>query len=272
MTATVQPSGSVQATGLLQDKVMIVAGVGGGLGRSIAVRGAAAGADVVLVSRTESYLDDVAKEVVDLGRRAITVPADLTSENDARGVVEQTLAAFGRIDTLVNNAYLMPSMVDFSQTDFQHIRDAFELSVLGSLRMSQLCTPSLAQTQGSIVMVNSMVLRHSDPTFGSYKVAKSGLLSMAQTLSSEVGPLGVRVNSIAPGYIWADTLRGHFAEVAEQTGTTVDALYTATAANCDLRRLPEPDQIADTVTFLASDLAYAVTGQCLDVNCGEYHH
>jgi len=258
--------------GLLAGKVMIVSGVGGGLGRSIAVRAAQAGADLVLVARTESTLHDVAKEVVDQGRRAIVVPADLTAEASAKNVVDQALSAYGRIDTLVNNAYLTPSMTNFAGTEYQHIRDAFELSVIGSLRMSQLCTSALAKSQGSIVMVNSMVLRHSDPTYGSYKLAKSALLSMSQTLSSEIGPLGIRVNSIAPGYIWAETLKEYFTGVAEQTGASIDQIYAATAANSDLRRLPEPDQIADTALFLASDMAIAVSGQCIDVNCGEYHH
>ncbi|WP_043451137.1 SDR family oxidoreductase [Jongsikchunia kroppenstedtii] len=257
---------------LLADKVVIVSGVGGGLGRSVAVRAAQAGADLVLVARTESTLHDVAKEVVDQGRRAVVVPADLTDEASAKNVVDQALSSYGRIDTLVNNAYLTPSMTDFAGTDHQHIRDAFELSVIGSLRMSQLCTPALAESQGSIVMINSMVLRHSEPIYGSYKLAKSALMSMSQSLASEIGPLGVRVNSIAPGYIWADTLKEYFTGLSEQTGASVDDIYAATAANTDLRRLPEPDQIADTVTFLASDMAIAVTGQCLDVNCGEYHH
>lgn len=259
-------------TGLLQDKVVIVSGVGPGLGRSIALRSARAGADLVLVARTESTLDEVAKEVVGLGRRAVVVPADLTDHDSAQNVVDKACEAYGRIDALVNNAFRMPSMADFAHTDHQHIRDSIELSVIGSLRMSQLCTPALAATQGAVVMVNSMVLRHSDPIYGSYKIAKSALLSMAQSLSSEIGPLGVRVNSVAPGYIWADTLKGYFAAVAAEQDTTVERLYESTAANTDLRRLPEPDQIADTIVFLASELSTAVTGQCIDVNCGEYHH
>ncbi|NEW39871.1 SDR family oxidoreductase [Nocardia cyriacigeorgica] len=259
-------------TGLLQDKVVVVSGVGPGLGRSIALRSAGAGADLVLVARTRSTLEEVAKEVIALGRRAITVQADLTDHSSAENVVAQACQAYGRIDVLVNNAFHMPSMVDFAHTDHQHIRDSIELSVIGSLRMSQLCTPALSATQGSIVMVNSMVLRHSDPTYGSYKIAKSALLSMAQSLSSEIGPHGIRVNSVAPGYIWADTLKGYFAAVAAEQNSTVEQVYQTTAANTDLRRLPEPDQIADSIVFLASDHAAAITGQCLDVNCGEYHH
>ncbi|WP_433594335.1 SDR family oxidoreductase [Nocardia sp. CA-145437] len=259
-------------TGLLQDKVVVVSGVGAGLGRSIAVRSARAGADVVLVARTEATLDDVAAEVTALGRRAITVAADITDPDSAAKVVTRAKQTLGRIDTLVNNAFLKPSMADFAHTDHQSIRDGIELSVIGALRMSQLCTAELADTGGAIVMVNSMVVRHSDPIYGSYKVAKSALLAMSQSLSSELGPQGIRVNTVAPGYIWAESLEGYFQTLAEETGSSVDDIYRATAANTDLRRLPEPDQIADAIVFLASDMAAAIAGQCLDINCGEYHH
>ncbi|MEU6584355.1 SDR family oxidoreductase [Nocardia sp. NPDC046763] len=258
--------------GLLQDKVVVVSGVGPGLGRSIAVRSARAGADVVLVARTEAKLAQVAREVTTLGRRAVTVAADITDPASAETVVTAATRAFGQIDTLVNNAFLKPSMADFAHTDHQSIRDGIELSVIGALRMSQRCTAALAATGGSIVMVNSMVVRHSDPIYGSYKVAKSALLAMSQSLSSELGPQGIRVNTVAPGYIWADSLEDYFRALAQENDSSVEQVYQATAARTDLRRLPEPDQIADSIVFLASDMAAAVTGQCLDVNCGEYHH
>lgn len=258
--------------GLLQDKVVVISGLGPGLGRSLALRSAQAGADLVLAARTESTLEDVAKEVIACGRRAITVPTDITDDDSAQNLVRRAIQAYGRVDTLVNNAYMQPSMAVLAQTGYDHIRSSIELSVLGSLRMSQLFTPALAESEGSIVMVNSMVLRHSDPIYGSYKMAKSALLAMSQSLSSELGPQRIRVNSIAPGWIWADTLRGYFESLAAEHGTTVEQLYRSTAANMDLRRLPEPDQIADAAVFLASDMAAAITGQCLDVNCGEFHH
>jgi NAD(P)-dependent dehydrogenase (short-subunit alcohol dehydrogenase family) len=116
------------------------------------------------------------------------------------------------------------------------------------------------------------VLRHSRRTFGAYKMGKAALLALTQSLATELGPKGVRVNSVAPGYIWADQLRGYFDYLAERRGVPAQQVYDEIAATIDLRRLPEPDEIADAVVFLASDLARAVTGQCLDVNGGEFHH
>jgi NAD(P)-dependent dehydrogenase (short-subunit alcohol dehydrogenase family) len=121
-------------------------------------------------------------------------------------------------------------------------------------------------------MINSAVLRHSRLTFGGYKMAKSALLALARSLATELGPQGIRVNSVAPGYIWAGSLKWYFGYLADQRGVGLEQVYAETAATIDLRRLPEPDEIADAVVFLSSPMARAITGQCLDVNCGEYHH
>jgi NAD(P)-dependent dehydrogenase (short-subunit alcohol dehydrogenase family) len=107
---------------------------------------------------------------------------------------------------------------------------------------------------------------------GPFKLTKAALLAMAQSLATELGPQGIRVNSVAPGHIWGDSLKWYFGYLAKKRGITAEQVYEETAAPIDLGRLPEPDEIADAVVFLASDLARAITGQCLDVNCGEYHH
>ena len=103
-------------------------------------------------------------------------------------------------------------------------------------------------------------------------LGRSIALAMAQSLATEFGPRGIRINSVAPGHIWGDSLQWYFGYLAHKRGVEVQEIYDETAAATDLRRLPEPDEIADAVVFLASPLARAITGQCLDVNCGEYHH
>ena len=259
-------------TNLLQDKVVVISGVGPALGRTLALRCAAAGADLVLAARTQSRLDEVAKEVTDLGRRAVTVQTDITDQASAEGLVAASVDAYGRVDVLVNNAFSVPSMKPLARTDYQHIRDSIELTVLGALRLTQLFTPALEESKGAVVNINSMVLRHSQERYGSYKMAKSALLAMSQSLATELGPKGIRINSVAPGYIWGDTLKQYFEHQAKKFGITVEQIYEHTAAATDLKRLPETEEIADAVIFLASSMASAITGQCLDVNCGEFHH
>jgi NAD(P)-dependent dehydrogenase (short-subunit alcohol dehydrogenase family) len=257
---------------LLENKVVVVAGIGPGLGRSIALQSAKQGADLLLAARTESRLAEVADEVQALGRKAITVGTDVNDDASAQNLVDQTLAEYGRVDALVNNAFAIPPLGDLATVDFEQTRAGFETNVLGALRLSRMFLPYLVESQGNIVMINSSVLRHSSQPYGAYKMAKSALLALAQSLATEFGPQGVRVNSVAPGYIWADTLMNYFAYLGKKRGVDQKTIYEETAASMDLRRLPEPDQIADAVVFMVSDLSRAITGHCLDVNCGEFHH
>ncbi|MBS1692064.1 MAG: SDR family oxidoreductase [Actinobacteria bacterium] len=256
--------------GLLDNKVVVISGVGPALGTTLAQRCAAAGADLVLAARTVERLDDVAKQVTDMGRRAVAVATDITVDDQVEHLVGASLEAYGRVDVLINNAFRVPSMKPLANTTFQHIRDAIELTVLGALRLTQGFTPALAEAKGSVVNVNSMVVRHSQAKYGAYKMAKSALLAMSQSLSTELGEQGIRVNSVVPGYIWGDTLKSYFSHQAGKYGTTVEEIYRATAASSDLKRLPTEDEVASAILFLGSDLASGITGQTLDVNCGEY--
>jgi NAD(P)-dependent dehydrogenase (short-subunit alcohol dehydrogenase family) len=256
----------------LQDKVLVVSGVGPDLGRQIAVRGAAAGADVVLAARTASRLEAVAAEIKELGRRALVVPTDMTVAADAERLAEASVAEFGTVDALIHNALVMPPIKALAKVDLDAVQAGFNDNVVSALRMTRLFIPALTETKGSVVMVNSMVIRFSQLGMGPYKMAKSGLLAMASSLATELGPKGIRVNSVAPGHIWGESLKWYFGYLAKKRGVTAEQIYSETAAGIDLGRLPEPDEIADAVVFLASGLARAITGQCLDVNCGEYHH
>jgi NAD(P)-dependent dehydrogenase (short-subunit alcohol dehydrogenase family) len=257
---------------LLEDAVIVISGVGPGLGRGLALRCAQAGADVVLAARTGSRLTEVAEEVGRLGRRAVSVETDITDDAACRRLADTALESFGRVDGLVNNAFAIPPLTDLADVDLDAVRAAFETNVFAALRLTRLFTPALASHGGSVVMINSAVLRHSRRTFGAYKMSKSALLALAQSLSTELGPQGIRINTVAPGYIWADSLKWYFDYLAQERGVSAQEVYDETAATIDLRRLPEPDEIADAVVFMLSPLARAVTGQCLDVNGGEWHH
>ncbi|HEX2176604.1 MAG TPA: SDR family oxidoreductase [Nocardioidaceae bacterium] len=257
---------------ILHDRVVVVSGVGPGLGRAIAVQCARAGAHVVLAARTKDRLEAVAEEVGALDRRAVVAPTDITDEDSAERLLATARQELGRVDTLVNNAFAMPPMQDLGETPFDALRTSFEVNVLAALRLTRLFAPALAEHAGSAVMVNSAVLRHSRQPYGPYKMAKASLLALAQSLSTELGPRGIRVNSVAPGWIWGETLRWYFGHLAAERGVSAQQVYDETAAALDLRRLPEAEEVADVVVFLASRLARAVTGQCVDVNAGEFHH
>lgn len=257
-------------TGLLEGKVVVISGVGPALGTTLARRCAENGADLVLAARTVERLEEVAKSVTDLGRRAVTVGTDITDDAQVANLVSEALNAYGKVDVVINNAFRVPSMKPLANTTFEHMREAIELTVFGALRLVQGFTPALAEAKGSVVNVNSMVVRHSQAKYGAYKMAKSALLAMSQSLATELGDQGIRVNSILPGYIWGGTLESYFNHQAGKYGTTVDEIYQATAAASDLKRLPTEDEVASAILFMASDLSSGITGQALDVNCGEY--
>jgi len=259
-------------TGMLENKVVVISGVGPALGTTLARRCAEAGADLVLAARTAERLTEVADQVTSLGRRALAVSTDITDDEQVANLVTRSLEEYGKVDVLINNAFRVPSMKPLADTTFQHIRDAIELTVLGALRISQGFTPALVEAKGAVVNVNSMVIRHSQPKYGAYKMAKAALLAMSHSLSTELGAQGIRVNTVAPGYIWGGTLQSYFAHQAGKFGTTVEEIYNAAAAGSDLKRLPTEDEVASAILFLSSDLASGITGATLDVNCGEYKH
>ncbi|MEU5716227.1 SDR family oxidoreductase [Streptomyces sp. NPDC020403] len=256
---------------MLSDKVMLVTGVGPGLGREIAVRGAEAGADVVLAARTGTVLTSVAAEVESHGRRALAVPTDILDPDACRTLTERALDTFGRVDVFVSNAFAPPAMGDLATMDLDAVRASLETDALAALRLVQLLAPTLSGHAGSVVMVSSAVVHHSRPHFGAYKASKSALHSLAGSLATELGPSGVRVNTVVPNYIWTDGLKSWFATQAAEQGVTLQDVYARTAAAFDLRRLPDPGDVANAVLYLASDLARAITGQSLNVDAGEFH-
>jgi NAD(P)-dependent dehydrogenase (short-subunit alcohol dehydrogenase family) len=207
-----------------------------------------------------------------LGRRALACPTDINDDDAAVSLRDAALAEFGRVDALVNNAFAIPPLKPLLAVDFDAVRASFETNVFAALRLSRLFADTLAGSQGSIVMINSSVLRHSGLPYGPYKMTKASLLAMAQALATELGPRGIRVNSVAPGWIYAEMVQALFEYQAGKRGVTAQEIYDETAAACDLRRLPVPDSIADAVVFMASEMARDITGHCLDVNAGEYHH
>ncbi|WP_245677239.1 SDR family oxidoreductase [Nocardia acidivorans] len=256
---------------LLQDKVIVVSGIGPGLGHSLTVEAARMGADLVLVSRTESRLEKLAAEVRSLGRNALVAPTDITDETQRRALVERAVGEFGRVDCLINNAFAIPPMNPITEIEIEALRVANETNVFAPLRLSALFADALEQTRGSIIMLNSCVSYSSQPEFSGYKLSKGALSHLASSLATELGPRGIRVNSVAPSYVYEDINKAYFDWLAGQAGTTHEDIYRQKAAPTDLRRLAGPEEVARAALFLASDLASAVTGQMLTVDCGEFH-
>ena len=256
---------------LLEDRVVVVSGIGPGMGRDIALACAHQGADVVLAARSADRLDAVAEEVRALGRQALPVPTDVTDEGQVEALVASTTEQFGRLDVLVNNAFKQPPFATLEGMDMDDWNDSLEMNCTQALRFSRAVLPTMrSQGAGSIVNIATLSIRNNRPNFGAYAAAKSALTSVTRTMAQEVGPDGIRVNAVCPGYIMGDSVRWYLNSLAEQAGTTYQDEYDRVAGDIALRFIPDSEQISGAVVFFASDLACAVTGTSLDVNGGHW--
>jgi NAD(P)-dependent dehydrogenase (short-subunit alcohol dehydrogenase family) len=243
-------------------KNVIVTGAGQGIGQAIAERFAAEGADVMLIGRRVAPLDEtVARIAAAAGGSAWTHTADVSLAADVDGAVVAAVERWGRIDVLVNNAGIA------EEKPFLEIEDAGWDSVLATnLRGAFLMAQRVARIQvagggGSIVHIASIDASGGDGPYASYNASKAGLLGLNRTMALELGPHGIRVNCVSPGFTHTE-----MTEVGVPPGM-MDYLVNR-FDRVPLRRLVRPDEIAAACAFLASDDASAITGIDLTVDCG----
>lgn len=256
--------------GVLDGKVAVVSGIGPGLGRQAALKLAAEGAAVVLGARTEDRLREVAGEVEAGGGRAAWSPTDITDPDQCERLARTALDAFGGLDVLVNNAFVPDPFQPFETADFGQWRKVFEVNVFGTLQMTRaVVAPMKARGGGSIVFVNSMVIHKSTFPQGAYAASKGALWAVARELATELGPAGIRVNSVVPGWMAGPSVDMYLAWQSAERGVPEEEIAAEIAAPMALRRIPTDEECAGAVVFLASDLSSAMTGATVDVNGGE---
>ncbi|MBV9950510.1 MAG: SDR family NAD(P)-dependent oxidoreductase, partial [Acidimicrobiia bacterium] len=202
---------------LLDGKVAVVSGIGPGMGRDISLALAQQGADIVLGGRTEAKLEAVAKEVEALGRNALPVRCDVVDPDACFELADRAAAELGGIDILVNNAFHGGDAKSVLEADLQAWRDVIDINLFGALHMTRAIAPQMeARGGGYIVMINTMSTERIQAKFGSYTASKSALKGVTRTLARELGPMGIRVNAIHPGYIWGDSVEWYFNYQAEK--------------------------------------------------------
>ncbi|MBB5851481.1 SDR family oxidoreductase [Amycolatopsis umgeniensis] len=241
----------------LTDQVAVVTGAGRGIGAATAVALAEAGADVVISSRTESQLDDVAALVAATGRRARVVPADLSDPAAAGDLACIAKAEFGRLDLVVNNVggtYPRPLL----ETTADFLEEAFRFNVSTAHALTVAAAPSLLEAGGSVVNISSVMGRVTGRGFAAYGTAKAALAHYTRLAAADLAPK-VRVNAISVGSVATSAL-----EVVVGN----DELRGRMEAATPLRRIGEAEDIAATVVFLASGAGRYVTGKIIEVDGG----
>ncbi len=245
----------------LTDRVVLVTGASRGIGAATAMAAAMSGADVAI-----GYLEQAAAAasvvagIHNLGQRAIAVQADVSDPDGAKQLVGEVEDTFGSIDGLVNNAGIMPSspLVEMSDDEWTAV---LRTNLFSSFYCSQAALPGmLRRGRGSIVMISSRLGQVGWPELAHYSASKAGLLGLTKSMARELGPKGIRVNAVAPGFTVTDMTRDI---VDTESGRRRLAELPAS-------RFPEPEDVAAAVLFLLSDQAAAFHGQTLNPNGGGY--
>ncbi len=258
---------------LLKDKVVIVSGIGPGLGVKLAVEAAREGArGVVALARSPEKLDDAENRIRELGTgcKVLKVRTDITDAAQCRHAAERTVAEFGRIDGLVNSAFLHGNFESVADADLAVWQDVYRTNVIGTMQMTHAVVPQMkAQGGGAIVMINTMATLKPFPGEAGYAASKGGLLTVAKYLALELGPHNIRVNTARMGWMWGVPVQNAIVEMAKAQGRTPEEVKNGVAANIALRRIVTDDECARAALFLLSDYSSAITGAVLDVNGGE---
>jgi 2-deoxy-D-gluconate 3-dehydrogenase len=245
----------------LTGRTAFVTGASRGIGAVIAVALAQAGADVALVARGADGLAQTAAEVTAAGRKAVVLPADVTSYDAVAGTVDAAIGELGGIDIVVNNAGGSNFMVPFAELRLSGWDKLIQLNLSSAVYVCHALAGHLrSRRRGSVINVASVAGIGGAPLMGPYGAAKAGLISLTRTLAAEWGEAGVRVNALCPGWtatelnraLWEDPLVG-----------------PATVASSAFKRWGRAEEMAGPAVFLASDASSFMTGQMLVIDGGE---
>ena len=244
----------------LKEKVAIVTGSSRGIGRSIAVQLAKAGARVVISSRKLAACEEVVQSIRDAGGEAMAIAANISDKAQVEALVTQTRAAWGGIDIMVCNAATNPyygPMTGMSDEVFDKI---MRNNVLSNAWLCNLAYPDMkAKKNGAIVIVSSIGGLHGSSVIGAYNISKAADMQLARNLAVEWGPDNIRVNCIAPGLIRTD-----FAKALHEN----PVLKAKVEGETPLRRIGEPDDIGGIAVLLASAAGQYITGQTIVADGG----
>ena len=242
----------------LSEKIAVVTGAGRGLGHDISLALARYGAHVVVCSRTESELETVVEKIKAMGKQAISVPMDVSDIRSIRPIVDRAVETFGRIDILVNNAG-----INRPQRAEDVAEDNWDQVMNTNLKGLFFCAQAvgrvmISQKKGKIINVSSVAGKMGDITSApGYGPSKAAIDAFTKTLARQLAPYGINVNGVAPHAIETE-MSSQWSP--ERRKAIIDAI--------PLKRLGQPEDVAEAVLFLASEKANFITGEILDVNGG----
>jgi NAD(P)-dependent dehydrogenase (short-subunit alcohol dehydrogenase family) len=253
----------------LSGRVALVTGGGRGLGFDIAKSLRAAGAQVAICSR---YADIAESAAVALDPSGVSVMGTVCDIRDEQAVAEMVAAVeerFGRIDVLVNNSGSSGPTSMLWESSLEQWQDTLATNVTGVFLCSRAVLPGMMrQSSGSIVNVGSVSGKRPNAGRAAYSASKTALIGLTRTLAWEVGAHGIRVNLVTPGAIDSPRFQKVIDELAQKRRVPREAILKEAVSGSPLGRLVQPEELASTVVFLASDSASAITGEDINVSAG----
>jgi 3-oxoacyl-[acyl-carrier protein] reductase len=247
----------------LAGRLAVVTGAARGLGAAISARLAEAGAAVVMADIDGPAVEVAARVVRDAGGQAHPLTLDVTRSADVAAAAAAIGTDHGTVSILVNNAGILRNAAfgDLTDDDWSAVLDTH---LGGTMMCTRALLDALIQSRGAVVNVSSGAVRGSDRGHAGYSAAKAAIVGLTRTLAVELGPLGVRVNAVAPGATESEMTR----RTAEQLGVDFATYAAEQSARIPLRRLGQPADVANVVCFLASELSAYITGETVFVAGG----
>ena len=253
--------------GRLTGRQALITGASRGIGRAIALRYAAEGADLCLVATQRGLLDEVAGQARGLGAQVQVLPCDVSDRSAVQAMVAAAVAAMGRIDVLVNNAgvYHAARLVDTEPEAFDRV---MQVNVYGAWHVMQLVLRQMQQQRsGQVVNIASTAGKWGSMNQSAYNASKHALVGLTRCAAMEMGAFDVNVNAICPGFVETDML-GEFKAHADILGVPFQTVLDNGRNRVPLKRFLKPEEIANLAVYLGSDESRGMTGQSLLLDGG----
>jgi NAD(P)-dependent dehydrogenase (short-subunit alcohol dehydrogenase family) len=257
----------------LSGQVAVVTGAGQGIGKACALAMAKAGSDVAVVDINADSVKETATEIAALGRRSLALRADLGSVSDIDRMIAETVASFGRIDVLVNNAGVTrrAEIMDLTEEDWDRIHRVNAKGVFFCLQRA--AREMIPRRSGRIINIASIAGKgYAGTSNAIYAASKGAVISLTKTAAQQLGPHNINVNAVCPGIVRTAMWREINRVIAEKEGSSPDEIERVKLETVPIRRANEPEDIAAMVVFLASPSARNVSGQSFNVDGGLVPH
>ncbi|MFQ5859057.1 MAG: SDR family NAD(P)-dependent oxidoreductase [Anaerolineae bacterium] len=246
----------------------VVTGASRGIGRTIALNLAKAGADVAVTARTMPDLEQVATQVREMGRRSLAVPCDVTDPEQVERMAVQVIEGLGGLDILVNNAGNASSHKFVNHPDdlWHHM---LSINLTSVYYVTKAFVPAMVeQRSGRIINIASIASKAGGRYLAAYTAAKHGVLGLTRALALEMVPYNITVNAVCPGYVDTPMTQANIANMVARTGMTEAQVREALEKMTPQQRLFDPEEVAAVALFLAQDIAKGITGQAVNVDGG----